>query len=62
MTKQEALDEAARLSKSTGRKHVVRNTGFSDTPKYIVCPFYELGAEGYRHDAGYAGMGTLVKE
>lgn len=62
MTKQEAFDEAAALTKKTGRKHVVGNTGFSTAPTYGVFPLYELGAEGYRTDKGYAEMGALVEE
>lgn len=57
MTKQEALDRACELSR-TGRKHVVRE----DHGRYFVCPLYELGAEGYRADAGYSALGVLVKE
>ncbi len=62
MTKQQAFEQAAKLTLETKRKHVVRNAGFSDAPDYFACPLYELGAEGYRHDAGYAGLGTLVEE
>lgn len=58
MTREDALELARDLTRRTMRKHVVRE----DHGRYFVCPQYEEGAEGYRHDAGYAGMGILVKE
>ena len=57
-----AFDQADRLTKQTGREHIVRNRGFSDTPDYIVAPRYEEGREGYVHDAGYAALGAWVTQ
>lgn len=58
MTRAEALAQAFKLTQETGRKHVVR----VDYDKFIVCPLYELGGEGYRHDAGYSALGSLLKD
>ncbi len=57
MTKPEALEKARELSRR-GRKHVARE----DHGRYFVCPLYELDREGQVADAGYAGLGVLVKE
>lgn len=59
MNLREAVFEAIRLGRVTGREHLVRNSGFSSVPKYFICPRYEIGMEGYRADLGYAGLGTL---
>jgi hypothetical protein len=56
--RRKALADAERLTKETGRKHVVRD----DYDRFYVCPLYELGAEGYRADAGYSALGVLVAE
>lgn len=58
MTREEALKAARSATTRTGRKHVVRE----DHGVYNICPHYELGGEGYRHDPGYAALGVLVVE
>ncbi len=47
----------ARALCATGRVHVVRH---DYQWGYFVCPLYETGAEGYRADMGYAGMGVIA--
>jgi hypothetical protein len=58
----QAFAWADSLTARTKREHVVRNTGFSKHPSYIAVPRYELGFEGYRHDAGYAALGRWVTQ
>jgi hypothetical protein len=56
--KRDQLQKAQRMTVDTGRKHVVRE----DFGRYFVVPMYEAGYENVRHDAGYTGIGILVKE
>lgn len=58
MTREEALRQAVEATRTTRRKHVVRE----DHGKYTVCPLFELDGEGARHDPGYSAYGVLVAE
>ena len=55
---EESLEEARRLTKERGRKHVVRTS----SGRYYVVPLYAPGAEGLHHDAGFTSIGHLVEE
>ena len=57
---QDCIDLALDLTSRTRCEYVVRNRGFREAPDYFVAPMFELGREGFQHDAGYAGLGTLV--
>jgi hypothetical protein len=58
LTRMDAIRYAKERTEREGRKYVARE----DNGKFFVVPLYKAGLEGYRHDAGYAAIGSLVDE
>ena len=54
----DAIRYARELTEWARRKFVARVEG----GKFYVVPLYTAGREGQEHDAGYAAIGSLIKE
>jgi hypothetical protein len=58
LTKLDAIRYAKERTERERRKFVARTDGY----KFFVVPLYEAGKEGFKVDAGYAEIGSLLEE
>jgi hypothetical protein len=61
--RRQAVKHARALSHSGRGTYVVREGKASDgTPRYVVCPYYAMGSEGYRADGEFMQIGPVLSE